>query len=668
MELEQKVEVLTEQLELVREQLRQTQAGLDALLMSGRLAAAAGNGDTIGTQLGLANGNRRVHGVLSVPVPDRSSMPATRQMGEAHETALEGVRLNTGPSEQGSIPGDPRLLEAGRSNGNGSITLKSLAEAITTVHSSREESASESWDGAVRIPLSELAQVLSKNGGGVEPESAAPERPTRSGIPQPSADGPAAIKRQGKASPDIRGRERRQNVPKVPFADLARTLGSIEPAPLGTGRSAAPRKNFRPTGKAPERSEPHHHTGAGGAMDPALPASGPIVRSGVSRPARPRGAVAPKVYPQSPVQTGPSALLYANQMTNLMRWVSGAKRQLGPRIMQEVLDVYRLSGHLPPAVDKAIFQLAQPSMMSDESEYHRSPHDLMIDAVLTLHGIVYGGGRPPSAPAVEFDPSESRVWDESSEQVPAQRCDEDPGGADSQALQGASAAPEAAASVTVPSPRHASPADGPVQGPSQRYQEAMSTYRSALRSAKKLNRELRTGAVESRAAIEGLKPQASEAGPAAEAVRVRETQNRPESNQSWQATNGAGGDPSSPSSSVSLTEQEWRLVETLIPPVKPGGRPSKYDRREILNGIVHQTRTGCSWRTLPMEFPPWKTVHHYFRTWRESGQLGPIMSALEAPKWGGATGSNGSAPHPSQATNSGTANSQGAVGRPRSTV
>ena len=289
MELEQKVEVLTEQLELVREQLRQTQAGLDALLMSGRLAAAAGNGDTIGTQLGLANGNRRVHGVLSVPVPDRSSMPATRQMGEAHETALEGVRLNTGPSEQGSIPGDPRLLEAGRSNGNGSITLKSLAEAITTVHSSREESAGESWDGAVRIPLSELAQVLSKNGGGVEPESAAPERPTRSDIPQPSADGPAAIKRQGKASPDIRGRERRQNVPKVPFADLARTLGSIEPAPLGTGRSAAPRKNFRPTGKAPERSEPHHHTGAGGAMDPALPASGPIVRSGVSRPARPRG-------------------------------------------------------------------------------------------------------------------------------------------------------------------------------------------------------------------------------------------------------------------------------------------------------------------------------------------------------------------------------------------
>ena len=657
-------------MELMREQLRQTQAGLDALLerTSGRLAATAGNGDAIGTQPGPAGGNRRVHGVLSVPVPDTTSRPATSQTGEAHESVLEGVRLNTGPSEQGSIPSNPLIVEAGRSNGNGHLTLKGLAEAITSVHSPRDESAGESWDGAVRLPLSELAQVLSKNGGGGEPESAAPERPARSDIPQPSARGPAASKRQGKASPDFSGRERRQNVPKVPFADLARTLGSIEPAPLGTGRPVATRTNFRPTGNVPQRSEPHHHTEAGRAMDPALPASGPIIRSSVSRPARTKGTVAPKVFPQSPVQTSPGALLDANLMTNLMRWVSGAKRQLGPRIMQEVLDVYRLSGHLPPAVDKAIFQLAQLSMMSDESEYHRIPHDRVIDAVLTLHGIVYGNGRPPSAPAVEFDPSESRVWDESSEQVPEQRCDEDPGGADSQALQGASAAPEAAAPVTVPSPRHASPADGPVHGPSQRYQEAMSTYRAALQSAKKLNRELRTGAIRSRAARDSSDEQANEAGPMAAAVVVTKAEDRPEPPQSWQATNGAAGDPSSPSSSVSLTEQEWRLVETLIPPVKPGGRPSKYDRREILNGIVHQTRTGCPWRTLPVEFPPWKIVHHYFRTWRESGQLGPIMSALEAPKWGGATGSNGSAPHPSQATNSGTADGQGAVGRTRSTV
>ena len=78
-----------------------------------------------------------------------------------------------------------------------------------------------------------------------------------------------------------------------------------------------------------------------------------------------------------------------------------------------------------------------------------------------------------------------------------------------------------------------------------------------------------------------------------------------------------------------LTDGEWRRVESLVPRPKSGGRPSKYDRREVLNGIVYQIRTGCSWRGLPQDLPPWKIVHHYYRTWREDGTWESVYQALK---------------------------------------
>ena len=56
-----------------------------------------------------------------------------------------------------------------------------------------------------------------------------------------------------------------------------------------------------------------------------------------------------------------------------------------------------------------------------------------------------------------------------------------------------------------------------------------------------------------------------------------------------------------------------------MPPPKPGGRPITYPRREIVNAIRYVLRTGCSWRMLPHDFPPWRIVFHYFRTWRKDG-------------------------------------------------
>jgi putative transposase len=68
-----------------------------------------------------------------------------------------------------------------------------------------------------------------------------------------------------------------------------------------------------------------------------------------------------------------------------------------------------------------------------------------------------------------------------------------------------------------------------------------------------------------------------------------------------------------------LTEQEWAILEPLIPPAKPGGHPRTTDIREVINAMLYLDRTGGQWRALPHEFPPWSTVWSYFRTWRNDG-------------------------------------------------
>lgn len=68
-----------------------------------------------------------------------------------------------------------------------------------------------------------------------------------------------------------------------------------------------------------------------------------------------------------------------------------------------------------------------------------------------------------------------------------------------------------------------------------------------------------------------------------------------------------------------LTDEEWTLLEPLIPPAKPGGRPRRWEMREILNAIFYVLRSGCAWRMLPHDFPPWQTVYDYFWKWRKWG-------------------------------------------------
>jgi putative transposase len=77
-----------------------------------------------------------------------------------------------------------------------------------------------------------------------------------------------------------------------------------------------------------------------------------------------------------------------------------------------------------------------------------------------------------------------------------------------------------------------------------------------------------------------------------------------------------------------LTDAQWAILEPFIPPPKPGGRPAKHARREIVNAMLYVLRGGIAWRLLPHEFPPWQTVYDYFRQWRRDGTWEEINTAL----------------------------------------
>ena len=62
-----------------------------------------------------------------------------------------------------------------------------------------------------------------------------------------------------------------------------------------------------------------------------------------------------------------------------------------------------------------------------------------------------------------------------------------------------------------------------------------------------------------------------------------------------------------------LSDAEWNILEPLVPSPLPGGRPAKWERREIVNAILYVLQTGCTWSLLPHDFPPASTVFWYFR-------------------------------------------------------
>src|SRR5947209_8905200 len=77
-----------------------------------------------------------------------------------------------------------------------------------------------------------------------------------------------------------------------------------------------------------------------------------------------------------------------------------------------------------------------------------------------------------------------------------------------------------------------------------------------------------------------------------------------------------------------LSHTEWTYVEAHLPSPKAGGHPRVHPLREIVNAVFYILRSSCAWRLLPHDFPPWKTVYHYFRLWRIDGTWERLNTAI----------------------------------------
>lgn len=80
-----------------------------------------------------------------------------------------------------------------------------------------------------------------------------------------------------------------------------------------------------------------------------------------------------------------------------------------------------------------------------------------------------------------------------------------------------------------------------------------------------------------------------------------------------------------------LKDAEWALIAPMLPgPAKGpfGGRTRTTDLRAVVNALAYLNRTGCQWRMLPRDFPPWPTVHDYYRRWRRGGVWDRVNEAL----------------------------------------
>ena len=86
--------------------------------------------------------------------------------------------------------------------------------------------------------------------------------------------------------------------------------------------------------------------------------------------------------------------------------------------------------------------------------------------------------------------------------------------------------------------------------------------------------------------------------------------------------------PAAPGYPSDMTEEEWRVLQPLIPPAKAGGRPRGVDLRAVINGIFYVLRSGGAWRRLPHDFPPWPTVYYYFWRWRGDGTWERLQDTL----------------------------------------
>ncbi|GAA2797116.1 transposase [Nonomuraea dietziae] len=79
-----------------------------------------------------------------------------------------------------------------------------------------------------------------------------------------------------------------------------------------------------------------------------------------------------------------------------------------------------------------------------------------------------------------------------------------------------------------------------------------------------------------------------------------------------------------------LTDGQWAALEPLLPAPSGRGRPPKWSRRQLIDGIRWRIRTGAPWRDVPELYAPWSTVYGRFRRWQRDGTWSKILAALQA--------------------------------------
>src|SRR3954469_19324676 len=78
------------------------------------------------------------------------------------------------------------------------------------------------------------------------------------------------------------------------------------------------------------------------------------------------------------------------------------------------------------------------------------------------------------------------------------------------------------------------------------------------------------------------------------------------------------------------SDEQWALIYLLLPEPRRGGRPEKRPRRAVVDAILYVVRTGCAWRQLPVDFPPWETVYWYFTRWEQQKLTFRMVDALRS--------------------------------------
>jgi transposase len=79
-----------------------------------------------------------------------------------------------------------------------------------------------------------------------------------------------------------------------------------------------------------------------------------------------------------------------------------------------------------------------------------------------------------------------------------------------------------------------------------------------------------------------------------------------------------------------LTDAQWTLLEPLLPKGKKSGRPPKWSKRQLIDGIRWRTRVGSPWRDVPARYGPWQTIYGLFRRWQRDGTWARILTGLQA--------------------------------------